>query len=439
MLAKITQKLVGNERRGFRIFSLFAVSFIALGLIGCEDPLKVENPNSLLEQDLDNPIAAEGIVNGALGTVAQGVGFVLAPYSTVTDEVTWIGSRNAWNDLNRGIVTDIQNEFVDNAMKYMHEGRWMADKAVTQMEKFDSEGVLEDRSLLAKAYLIAGMVRIYIADWFDDWAFSDKTEPAPAVGKDNMSKVYDDAIELLTKAVNVAREVGDTELEARALACRARAKHAKAVWQLLNPPGQVPANPYVNAGADDAAAALGLVDGSWKWQLMFGVGREWNDTAWQINGRKELAFVSDVADDPIDGGDDPRIVAAITDFTNIDKWGGTNYSPITVVSAREMHLIIAEAKLASGDEAAAKNHLNAIRTMDGLTPLDNQITVGEMLVHERRANLFIQGRRLNDMYRFGIKDPEWDVNSPAYTVPGSFLPITISERRANPLIPISDE
>ncbi|MDQ7051861.1 MAG: hypothetical protein Q9P14_02795 [candidate division KSB1 bacterium] len=240
MLAKITQKLVGNDRRSSRIVSLFACCLIALGLIGCEDPLKVENPNSLLETDLDNPIAAAGIVNGALGTAAQGIGFVLAPYSTVTDEVTWIGSRNAWNDLNKGKVTDIQNEFVDNAMKFMHEGRWMADKAVAQMEKFDADGVLEDRSLLSRAYLIAGMVRIYIADWFDDWAFSNKTEPAPAVGKDNMSVVYDDAIELLTKAVNVAREVGDQELEARALACRARAKHAKAIWQLLNPPGPGP-------------------------------------------------------------------------------------------------------------------------------------------------------------------------------------------------------
>lgn len=438
MLHKLVKPKANSRASALHGLVFLILGLVAFGLMGCEDPLEVENPNSLLEKDLDNPIAAAGVVSGALGTTAQGVAYVLAPYEAVTDEVTWIGSRNAWNDLNRGKVTDIQNEFVDNAMKFMHEGRWMSDKAVQQMEKFDREEVLEDRSLLSKAYLLSGVIRIYIADWFDDWAFSNKTEPAPAVGKDNMFIVYDDAIERLTKAIDVARQAGNQELEARALAARARAKHAKAVWQLLNPPGQTPANPLVNAGADDAAATLALVDDNWRWQFFYGVGREWNDLAWQINGRKELAFVANLPDDPIDGGDDPRVTAAVAEFTDVNRWGGTNYSPVTVVSAREMHLIIAEAKLASGDEAGAKAELNIVRALDGLTPLNGQITTLEMLIHERRANLFLQGRRLNDMYRFGIKDPEWDTTSPAYQTPGLFLPITISERLANPLIPISD-
>ncbi len=104
-----------------------------------------------------------------------------------------------------------------------------------------------------------------------------------------------------------------------------------------------------------------------------------------------------------------------------------------------MHLIIAESKLASGDEAGAKAEINTVRAMDNLTALDTQMSVADMLIHERRANLFLQGRRLNDMYRFGIKDAEWQSTSDAFNVPGSFLPITISERRANPLIPISGD
>jgi hypothetical protein len=406
------------------------------GSLGCEDPLEVDNPNSLVEKDLADPRASTAIANGALATTAQGVAFVLAPYTTATDEGTWIGSRDAWRQLNFGNVTDIQNEFVDGAWPFINEGRWMADKAVEQLSAFDQEGTIPDRSDLGRAYLYAAMVRVFIADMFDDFVFSNRTEPAPAVGEDNMYTVYDKAIELAGKALDVARSEGNSELERRALGLRARAKHAKAVWQLLNPKGSTPSEPYVSAGADDAAAALALMDPDYRWQLFYGVGREWNNWAWQVNGRKELAVVSPLPQDPIDGIEDPRIAAAVEEFTDTDRWGGTNYSPVTVISAREMHLIIAESLLANGDAAGARTHMNVVRAMDGLTALDGQISEGEMLQHERRANLFMQGRRLADMYRFGIKDPEWQTTSDAYNIPGSFFPITIRERRANPLIPI---
>jgi hypothetical protein len=54
-----------------------------------------------------------------------------------------------------------------------------------------------------------------------------------------------------------------------------------------------------------------------------------------------------------------------------------------------------------------------------------------MLIHERRANLYLQGRRLNDMYRFGIVDARWATDSDARTCPGSELPINNAERLSN--------
>ena len=54
-----------------------------------------------------------------------------------------------------------------------------------------------------------------------------------------------------------------------------------------------------------------------------------------------------------------------------------------------------------------------------------------MLIHERRVNLFMQGRRLNDMYRFGIQSSAWQSTRKAATNPGTFLPITKVELDAN--------
>jgi hypothetical protein len=47
------------------------------------------------------------------------------------------------------------------------------------------------------------------------------------------------------------------------------------------------------------------------------------------------------------------------------------------------------------------------------------------------VNLFLQGRRLSDMYRFGERDARWQTGSAAYTTRGCFLPITFTERQSN--------
>ena len=73
-----------------------------------------------------------------------------------------------------------------------------------------------------------------------------------------------------------------------------------------------------------------------------------------------------------------------------------------------------------------------LRTFDSLDPYPSGTDAGTALQHERRANLFLQSRRLSDMYRFNLTSTVWDAveKSPA----GSYFPITISEIRANPNI-----
>ena len=403
-------------------------------LIGCD--LDVDNPNSLLEGDLQDPSAAAALANGAWNASLRGVTYMMMPHAVATDESVWIGSRDAWYQIDKGGMTNVYNEFVDQAWPYISEARWMSDKAVQILEGLGAD--LPNNQDLVLAYLSGAMVRVYIADMFEDFVYSDKTEAGVPVGAANMSKLYDEALALLGKASSIA--TGDNAVKVLSLVARTR--HAKAVWGKVNPVNT--ASPYVSAGASEAAAAAAMMTADWKWRMNFSSSTVSNYMAGQINDRQEMDLFQNALvetatpgaggdpqpNDPVTGLPDSRMTATATEFRA--GGGGTSWTPVTITSLREMHLIIAESKKAGGDDAGCLAELNALRTFDSLDPYPSGTDAGTALQHERRANLFLQSRRLSDMYRFNLTSTVWDAveKSPA----GSFFPITISEIRSNPNI-----
>ena len=402
---------------------------LTFAVVGCE--LEVNNPNSLLEEDLKDPSAASAVANGAWNAALRGISYMMMPYTVAGDESVWIGSRDAWRQIDKGGMTNEYNEFVDQAWPYISEARWMADEAVTRLGEFNSAGTLPNVQDLVLAHLTAAMVRVYIADFFDDFVYSNKTVPGKPIGAANMHELYDQAMSLLTAAESIA----DASNKVKVLALKARVAHAEGVWGKLNPSVNTNA-PYVSAGATEAAAAAALMTADYKWKMIFSASTVSNYMSGQINSRQEmdLLYHSDkfggdaFPNDPVTGAADTRVLDEFNSFKKT-SW---DYSPITIVSLREMHLIIAESKLAGGDNAACLAELNAIRAFDGLAAYPSTQDVAAAFKHERRANLFIQGRRLADMYRFNETSTVWDnvEKSPA----GSFFPITIQEIRANPNI-----
>ena len=403
-------------------------------LIGCD--LDVDNPNSLLEGDLQDPSAAAALANGAWNASLRGITYMMMPHAVATDESVWIGSRDAWYQIDKGGMTNVYNEFVDQAWPYISEARWMSDKAVSILEGLGAD--LPNNQDLVLAYLSGAMVRVYIADMFEDFVYSDKTEAGVPVGAANMSQLYDEALALLGKASSIA--TGDNAVKVLSLVARTR--HAKAVWGKVNPVNT--ASPYVSAGASEAAAAAAMMSADWKWRMNFSSSTVSNYMAGQINDRQEMDLFQNALveaatpgaggdpqpNDPVTGLPDSRMTATATEFRA--GGGGTSWTPVTITSLREMHLIIAESKKAGGDDAGCLAELNALRTFDSLDPYPSGTDAGTALQHERRANLFLQSRRLSDMYRFNLTSTVWDAveKSPA----GSFFPITISEIRSNPNI-----
>lgn len=441
---------MAHVTRASRWRSVAAGLAIAMGASGCETLFEVDNPNDLVQEDLETPSASTALVNGAEATVARGLNDLVLAASVPTDELVWVGSYDAGRELDVGFLSNPMNEFSNSeSWGTFSEGRFMADEAIRLMEEWDAEKTLKDRSHLARSYLYGAIAYVAAADHYDDFVISDRKDAAAPIGQANMVKLYDTAIDRLTKGLAIARALKNTNLEAAMLGMRARAHFSKAVWQKLNPAGSTPSNGLVNSAeaAADAAAALALVTGDWKYQFNYGATTVTSQLGAWINSRQEFRIdtrygvpttsgtkVSDVAlKDPIDGTADAALRKQLTElgaFSAITQL----YPPYTVVSARELHLIRAEVALAQGRATEAAEHINTLRRLDNKTAFSGQLALRDLLIHERAVNLFLQGRRLADMYRFGLKDTRWQAASDAVTKPGTFFPIADEERKSNPCV-----
>lgn len=435
--------------------ALLAIVFFGTALIqGCDDLLDAENPNSLVEGDLSNPAAAGPMANGSLSIVTRALTNIYAPYSTASDELTWIGSRDAWNQLQVGNIGDPGNEFTDAAFFFVGESRWWADEVIRRLEEFRADGALINDTDLARAYFYASIIYVTIGDMFDEFAKSDKRESGAIIGNAEMNSFYTDAIAYLTEA----RAIGVTgNLAMNVTGMLARAHHGLGVWNKLNPVNT--GDPLVNVAAavTEAQAAIALMDPDYKFKLELsgslpGINSSTDGNGLpmpqQVNDRLEMRLsdeyvistdgkVPDAIDDgdpattislmdPIDNIPDPALYTAVVEFTSDQR-----FADMTIFSAREMHLILAEAALAGGDVAGFTTNINNLRALDGLTDFSGQMDETELLLHSRRVNLFLQGRRLADHYRFDDDAVDWVSASDAVGSPGTFFPITIAEIRAN--------
>ena len=432
-------------------FNTMKKTFILIASIimflGCS--LDANNPNNLLEEQL-GVSAFSPMVNGLEGVTVRAYGNILAPYSVASDEMIWIGSRDAWQQLNFGNVDNINNEFVDAAFFYVAEARYWADDVIARGEEFSTSNAFSDanRTDLARAYWYGAITYMVIADMFDDFVVSSsKTEGGSPVGPANMGSLYDTAVSYLDKAI--ALNAGLTDA---LKATKARAIFSKGVWGKTNPVNT--GDPLVNASsaASLAAEALAGLGDDFSVNLITSGSApdtvDGLDIAGEVNDRLEMrlsdtyVISSDakrpdaIGDgnpattislmDPIDNIPDPALYNNVVNFTAPGL-----YPEYPVVSGREMLLIIAESALASGDNDTFTTNINKLRALDGLTAYSGQMDAQELLEHSRRVNLFLQGRRIADHYRFNSPSEYWISSSPAINSPGSFLPITISEIQSN--------
>lgn len=423
-----------------------SLSLLLVAAVGGCSVLDATNPNAVVESALDTPAAATPLANGLGSSVTRALAAVWTPYAAATDEFSFIGTREAYRNLDNGFVSDPVNEFTDEAFPEVAEARFLAVETVRRLEAFDAEGQLRTRNDLARSYLYGAIIFTTIADVYDDFVIAaDRREAGAPIGENAMLQLYDTAATYATNGLAIATATGSTTLQAQLLGMRARARFSKGVWQKVKPARSRPAIPFVDApeAAADARAALALMGSDALFSLTPVNGNPLGFPVLgdDINQRRELRVSSAYADivsqnpvatllDPVTNIVDPVLQATLARCCT--RAIGVNV-PMTFVSSREMRLIIAEVALAQGDVGEFVAQINAIRALNpSLTPYDGASPApAAMLEHTRRVNLFLQGRRLMDHYRFGSMPAEWLPTSTAARTPGCVFPIAFIERQSN--------
>lgn len=453
---------ISNRLSARRSVRVLVGAALATVFVACSSFLDVPNPNEVPESSLTNYAAATSMANGVLAATTRMLGAMATPYAEATDELDWIGSRDAWLELDKGIIGNHLNEFSDGAFPYAGEARYLVDITIGRLKGFYAANRLKDSTDLARTYLYGAIIYASIADMYDDFAFSDKRTSAKPVGRANMAQMYDSAKLYLDRAYAVATASSGASFVALRfpiLAYRARVQHAKAVWatvpKLASGVASTAALVTVAAADADANAAIALAaTADQKYILANNVEATAGINIWfEVNGRNESTLSAILCSrcttssfttnfkDTVSGTADATVTAGVNTF----RLFGSQKGDLTITSVRELRLILAESQLQQGNSAAFRTQLNLVRALDtkpafaGVDNLGNAVTDRAMLARERQVQLLLMRRRLMDMYRFNQKSSKW-VASPDVSVEDSFrfngllFPIPNVERLGNPCI-----
>jgi hypothetical protein len=420
---------------------------LVLSGVACDGLLEVDDPTRVEEEAARSGEFAEAWSRGSAKMVSEGWDGMLALLSIASDELRFEGPHAYWGPLDRGEIGSPGNDGLQQVFPLVAAGFGMAEETVELLDSLEQAGTLADPSTLARAHLVASIISATVADGLEDFAPSDGREPGPPLGAAGMSSLYDRAIEHATLGLSVA-EGG--ELRRNLLAARARAAHGAQVRARIRPPPANVSGEGLVVAADaaaDALAALALDGTDWQMAFDFPAFVVRSYTLRQLtcsirNYRPGASYATATGPnpdqvtvtllDPVDGVPDPSVARTLSTVLLVGETQ-CGAGSLPVLGAPEMRLIVAEHALAEADTTSFTEQVNLVRASEGLSPWSptSGVTAREILIHERRARLYLTGRRLADMYRFGISSDAWDPSSVAATLPGTLYPIAQSEIDVN--------
>lgn len=392
--------MIGVRENGGRLnAAIWRLAVVALAmplLAGCntDNLLKVSAPSLLPADRLEQPSQAALLVNGAISDFECAIGSTILVEAIISDEfgdaqlaaAAWDYDRRTSNQNPAGDygVASCSSNQRPGIYTPLAIARGSADNALNHLNEWTAAEVPRRDSLLATAALYSGF----------DYAWLGMTMCAAAIDLSaplTPAQLFAKAEERFTTAITTAQGAGLTTILDAAYVGRARVR----LFQ-----GNT-------SGAD--ADAKQVPDG-----FMFYATAS-NDN----NRRYNRVYASNVQfgfysvepqsrDIETEGAPDPRTLVVNTGNRGADGsiiWAQTAYQsesdPIPVATWYEARLISAEAE--GGTAAVAL--INGIRDHYGIphySGATDDASIKNLIINERRKQLFVQGFRLYDQERFQL-------------------------------------
>jgi hypothetical protein len=383
-----------------------AFAFALVGLSACNSLLDVDNPGSVPAESLSDPALAPALAAAAMQTLQCGVMQYAAATSMLSGEqlnANGFVDNHPWEW--RGIVeikgapgscTYGRNTTAMGFYTPLQQARFQLDDTFGRLDKFADTDVPNRGLLMAEMRAYAGYADLLLGEGMCQMAMDN----GPAM---TSAQVFAIAEARFTDAIARATAVNDQSVLNMALDGRARTR-----LDLKNLAG---------AAADAILVPAGFVRNA---EFTEGGAATRENRIYNLTIRNEYLSVSvPYRNMTVNGvpGDvpDPRVKVkdakkkandGITPLFQQQKFiaqlGGT---PIPIASWNEAQLIYAEAV---GGQAGF-DAINRVRTANGVPTLTGPAPTGQaftdLVLEERRRQLFLEGQRYGDMLRYNLPFP----------------------------------
>jgi hypothetical protein len=433
--------------RTLRGVSLGLVAAALLTSAACRDVLKVQDPQNFASTTLTNPILWPAVANGAEGDLMLPLDDFAIFTGMLSDELwdssTWID----WHDISTGAIRPNrpQGTFGDGVQNSVMRARYSAQAA---MDLFTS-GMGDSAStspLMVQVKTVDAWADLVLAMGFCE---SPPTQGAAAVSDTVMFK---NALTKLTAVLTLAQNAHYTKATDRTNQVNwITAGIARANLMLGNYDAALAAAQQVPAGFEKDA--IFSSNSTAQNNNLFVQGNTASNRSYTIRGiwASQIDTIGGAMKDWYSGQLDPRIplqhdnnnskgynlgAGGVVKFYSNGKASVAN-APIAMAKYAEMLLIQAEVYWRKGQYQTAIDKMNINRAVAGLPNLvlpttgDVNTWVRDALLSERFAQLFAEGFRMQDLYRFNLVT--------AKLGPGRLikLPLSVTEAVNNPNIKIN--
>ena len=371
--------------RGADRFSRMVTMLLAITIVGCD----VVNPGRVLEADLEDAGALQAVVNGIVGGLQTS-------YDNMGRQSTTMGGDLLATSYTSGVYFHWQGRPKAEDVEAYIELRALPSIADNAIERINRVLGAEATSaaVAADAYMWAGFAYRTAGDHYCN-AVVDGGAPQ------DRAVYHQRAVDRFTNAIQVATTVGRDDWLLASYAGRAHSSMQLGDWQgALSDAGQVDTDfvfelPAHSLGDEqnviyDNTVRQPHMGARWSWFEAYGVG------------------------------DDPRASYFVLDQQSADGSLGetlaptkytANTDPIPLTKGAEMRLIEAEYAITqNNDWAGGLQIINDLRAAVGQAPwpATNQAEAFEALKFERGIVLWVELRRLGDIWRWGgtsVGDP----------------------------------